>query len=197
MTSADPPAPSADDSPLDRATMLTLEAFADTMVPGEPRFPGDVAIPGAAPGPSGAVTGVVAALLMPEIGLAGGLADIVALINDSAKQYAAAKGIELDPSLPEFVALSFEDRTAHAVQMTTVGDPIHDFVMLIASFACFAFDMATHEHTADAMASGHAGLTWYGFPEPGPDGVWQFPEFSYGRELAALSPTTTLSGSPA
>ena len=192
QANADPP-----ESPVDAATALTLEAFADTIVPGQPRWPGDVAVAGAAPGPSAAEAGALATLLMPESGIAAGLPDFAQMINDSAQQYAAANDITLDPSLPAFPAMSFADRTAHAAQILTVGDPIRDFMMLLASFACWTFDMACHEHTADAAASGHAGLAWIGFPAPGPDGTWQFPEFSYGRQLAALSPATTPSGSPA
>ncbi len=182
---------------LDPAVAQTLEAFADTIVPGEPRFPGDVAVAGAAAGPSVAAAGAIDAFLMPEVGVGPALPDIAQLIDDRAKQYADANGLSLDPEPSPFAALSFADRTALAGELLTVGDPLHPFALLLASLASWAFDSACHEHTADAVAAGHAGLAWMGYPAPDADGAWRYPVFSYGRQLADLSPFTTPSGSPA
>ena len=51
-------------------------------------------------------------------------------------------------------------------------------------------------HTADAIASEHPGLLAMGFAKQEADGLWRFPEYSYGRQLASLHPDTTASGSP-
>src|SRR5256885_1270850 len=56
---------------------------------------------------------------------------------------------------------------------------------------------AAHLHTAEALAQGHPGLHWIGFRHPDDDGLFRFPEFSYGRQLAAHHPDTTPTGSPA
>lgn len=184
-------------APLDPGTVQTLEAFADTIVPGQPRFPGDVAVPGAAPGPSAAEAGAITTYQMPEVGVAPALPGIAQLINGRAQQYAGANNIALDPSMPPFVALSFADRSTLAGQMLAVGDPMESITVLLATFASWTFDMACFEHTADAVAAGHPGLAWLGFPAPGADGNWRFDAFSYDRPLAALSPKTTRSGSPA
>jgi hypothetical protein len=52
-------------------------------------------------------------------------------------------------------------------------------------------------HTTDAIAAGHVGLATIGFAPPDADGLWRFPAYSYGRQLATLHPDTTPSGSPA
>jgi enediyne biosynthesis protein E8 len=36
-----------------------------------------------------------------------------------------------------------------------------------------------------------------GLARPDDDGLWRFPQYSYGRRLAELHPHTTASGSPA
>jgi hypothetical protein len=59
-----------------------------------------------------------------------------------------------------------------------------------------AFDSAPHKHTVEAIAEGHPGLRTLGFAPPDHDGLWRFPNFSYGRKLAERHPNTTESGSP-
>ena len=68
---------------------MTLEAFADTFVPGEKRSPDDVAIAGAAHGAGAVVAGAIELLEMPATGIASGLDEIVATLNDHASSYAA------------------------------------------------------------------------------------------------------------
>ena len=48
---------------------MTLEAFADTFVPGEKRSPDDVAIAGAAAGPGAVEAGALELLEMPATGV--------------------------------------------------------------------------------------------------------------------------------
>jgi enediyne biosynthesis protein E8 len=60
-----------------------------------------------------------------------------------------------------------------------------------------AFDTAAHMHTTDAIATGHPGLAAMGFAKPDDDGLWRFPDYSYGRQLARIHPGTTPAGNPA
>lgn len=176
---------------------MTLEAFADTIIPGEKRFPGDRAIAGAAPGGGAVAAGALELLEWDATGVTEGLDDYVRLLNDHARSYADEHGLALDESVPPFVALSFEHRTALVSRLASPDHPEKDFWVLLALFSYMAFDSAAHLNTAEAVNAGHPGLTAMGIAKPGPDGLWRFPAFSYGRPLARLHPDTTPSGSPA
>ncbi|MFC0865982.1 DUF5987 family protein [Sphaerimonospora cavernae] len=176
---------------------MTLEAFADTIVPGEKRFPGDRAIAGAAPGGGAVAAGAIELLEWDATGVTGGLDDYARLLNDHAESYAGEHGLALDAAVPPFVALSFEDRTALVRRLVSPDHPEKEFWVLLTLFSNMAFDSAAHMHTSDAIAAGHPGLTAMGITRPGPDGLWRFPAFSYGRPLARTHPDTTPSGSPA
>lgn len=189
-------APTAPAPPLNQATVTTLEAYADTIVPGQPRFAGDVAVAGAAPGPSAAAVGALQVFQMPDVALNPVLPDIARLLNGRTMQYAGGIGLALDPTLPPFVAMSFDHRTALAARLLTVGDPDHNTFVLMATLSSWAFDTAGAQSTVAALRANHGGLAWIQFPRPRPDGTWQFSQFSYGRRLATPHPTTTRSGSP-
>ena len=176
-------------------TRDTLEAFADTIVPGQKRFPGDQVVAGAAPGPGAVQAGAIAVLTMPELPLGPLLPGLAAGLNAAATAYAAAHLLLLDPALPPFVALPFRHRTALAAQLLGPGAGDRLWTLL-AAIASLAFDTAASLHTADA-AGHHPGLVYLRFPLPGADGFWRFPEFSYRRDLAKPHPGTTPSGSPA
>ncbi|WP_027644964.1 DUF5987 family protein [Salinispora oceanensis] len=176
---------------------MTIEAYADTILPGEKRFPGDVAVAGASPGPGAAVCGAVELLELTGSGLAPTLDALVDALNDHAQQYAAARCLRLDPGLPAFVALAFEDRTVLVRTLTAPEHPERQLWVGLAMFSYMAFDSAAHRNTADAFAAGHPGLTFLGFRRPGPDGLYRFPRFSYGRQLAGTHPRTTQTGDPA
>jgi hypothetical protein len=182
---------------LDPQTEATLEAYADTIIPGQKRYAGDVAVAGAAPGPSAAAAGVLTVFQMPETGIAAVLPGVAQLLNGHALGYAGAAGIVLDPSLPPFVALPFEHRTALAQSVLIPGQPDHPLFVLMATLTSWAFDTAGARHTIGALAAGHAGLAWIRFPKPKNDGLWHYARFSYGRALASTHRTTTRSGSPA
>jgi hypothetical protein len=102
-----------------------------------------------------------------------------------------------DPTVAPFVALSFEDRTALALELVEGDGPDQVAWYGLAAVAMLAFHTAAHLHTADAVRAGHPGLAWLGFPAPAADGLWRYPEFSYGRPLADLHPHTTPTGNPA
>lgn len=175
---------------------LTLEAFADTIVPGAKRSPDDHAIAGVVRGPGAVAAGALEVLHHSAPGVAQGLKSLVAMANQHATRYAADHGTTLDEHLPPFVALSYWDRYALVAELTAPGHPEKDGWVLLALFCNMAFDSAPHKHTAEAIAEGHPGLRTLGFAKPDPDGLWRFPKFSYGRELATRHPGTTESGSP-
>ncbi len=181
--------------PLD--TVATLEAFADTMVPGEKRHPGDQAIAGAAPGPGAVQAGAITLLNLPDLGLGPLMPVLAGLLNTEATAYALAKGRVLLPTWPPFAALDFADRTDLATRMLRTGEPDQQIWVLLALFSALAFDTAAHLHTTEALAQRHPGLAWLRFPAPDPDGLWRFPHYSYGRPLAHEHPHTTAGGHPA
>lgn len=181
---------------VDPVTAATLEAFADTIVPGEKRYAGDSVIAGAAPGPSAVVCGFLDALAMPVVGAVQDLPAIASVVNQEAQKYAQNAGYPLDRQLPAFVGLPFAMRTGLAGQMLTAGGNPQLYSLLLASIASWAFDTAASMSTATAVSSGHPGLAWLGFPQPHPDGLWRFPHNSYKRVLAELSPRTSPDGSP-
>src|SRR5215210_7630265 len=89
---------------------ITLEAFADTVLPGAKRGPDDLAIAGAAPGPGAVEAGALELLSWDATGMDQGLDGLATLLNEHAARYARTEGIELDPGPPPFVALPFEAR---------------------------------------------------------------------------------------
>jgi hypothetical protein len=176
---------------------MTLEAFADTIVPGEKRFPGDQAVAGAAPGPGAVAAGALELLQTPATGIADGLDGFVTALSQHAHTYAAEHELDLQDDLPPFVALPFADRTALVQSLLQPGHPEKDLWVLLTLFCSMAFDIAAHLRTTEAMEQEHPGLATIGFARPGADGLWAFPDFSYRRELARLHPHTTSTGSPA
>ena len=90
---------------------LTLEAFADTFVPGEKRSPDDIAVAGAAAGPGAVEAGALELLETPATGVSDGLAELADSLNEHAAQYAVERGISIDRDLPPFAALGFKQRT--------------------------------------------------------------------------------------
>lgn len=180
-----------------QARTMTLEAFADTIVPGEKRSPDDRAVAGASTGGGAVAAGAIELLETPATGISTALDDYAEALNKHAQEYAAARGVPLDGAVPPFVALPFDDRTALVQELT---DPQHrekELWVLLALFSNMAFDTAAHMNTTDAIEAGHPGLLGMGFFRPDGDGLWRFPEFSYGRQLAEPHPDTTASGSPA
>lgn len=179
-----------------QARTTTLEAFADTIIPGEKRSPEDRAIAGVATGGGAVAAGALELLEMPATGISAALDHLAGALNGHAQVYAAEYGLTLDEEVPAFVALSYEHRVAVVQMLTTPGHPEKDGWVLLALFSNMAFDVAAHMHTVDAIEAGHPGLVAMGFAKPDADGLWRFPAYSYGRELARVHPNTTASGSP-
>lgn len=179
-----------------RDRTMVLEAFADTIIPGEKRHPGDRAIAGADTGGGSVTAGAVEVLEDPAGGLAPALDSLVFELNANATEYAGEHGLALDDDVPAFVALSFEARTALVQRLTDPGHPEKQMWVGLALFCNMAFDSAPHLHTVDALAAGHPGLLAMNYAHPQADGLWRFPEYSYGRVLADPHPDTTPKGSP-
>lgn len=175
---------------------MTLEAFADTIVPGAKRTPDDRAIAGVCDDPGAVEAGAIDMLETPATGVTAGLAPLSVALNAHAETYAASNGLDLDADVPAFVALAYEHRTALITELTRPGHPEKDGWVLLALFSNMAYDSAAHRSTTEALADGHPGLLAMGFAEPDTDGLWRFPDFSYGQELAKRHPNTTASGSP-
>ncbi|WP_166380110.1 DUF5987 family protein [Catellatospora methionotrophica] len=176
---------------------MTLEAFADTIIPGEKRFPDDVAVAGASAGGGAVAAGALELLSHPAGGLAESLDGLSQMLNLHAMLYANERGLALDEALPSFVALPFAARTELVAQLTHPEHPEKPLWVGLALFSNMAFDSAAHLPTLEALAAKHPGLTAMGYAQPDPDGVWRFPDSSYGRPLARIHPNTTSTGSPA
>lgn len=178
------------------AMTTTLEAFADTLIPGEKRFDGDYAIAGAARGAGAVQAGAVDLMWFPPAAIGPALPTLATMLDTRASTYALSHQLALDPTLPPFVALSFADRTRLLLELL---DPTaQDYLVwwALAAMPFLAFHTAGHLNTAQAVRSGHPGLRWIGFPHPDRDGLWRFPHFSYRRRLARSHPHTTANGNP-
>jgi hypothetical protein len=176
---------------------MTLEAFADTIVPGAKRAPDDHAIAGVCDDPGAVEAGALELLNTPATGVTAGLAPLSEALNRHATAYAERHGLTPADGLPPFVALPYEHRAALVVELTAHGHPERDGWVLLALFSNMAYDSAAHRSTTEALANGHPGLLAMGFAKPDADGLWRFPDFGYGKELANRHPGTTKSGSPA
>jgi enediyne biosynthesis protein E8 len=174
---------------------LTLEAYADTIVPGEKRFPGDRSVSGAAPGPGAVAAGAIELMEDDATGITAGLDYLAQALNEKATAYAEEHGSTLDEDVPAFVALSYEDRTQLVKALVDWHNPERDGWVLLTMFANMAFDSASHKHLTEALAEGHPGLKAMGVTDPDPDGLWRFPQYSYRRPLASVHPDTLPNGS--
>jgi enediyne biosynthesis protein E8 len=192
------PTASAQAPPIDEALIEpTLEAFADTLIPGEKRHPDDRAIAGVVSGPGAVQAGAVDLLRFPGAGVGPALPAVAAGLSARAVGFALEHGIPLDPTVAPWVSLDFDQRTELAVHLLDGSDPDVALWEAIGALAFLAYHTAGHLNTAEAVRSGHPGLAAIGFPAPDPDGLWRFPQHSYRRELARPHPATTATGHPA
>ena len=178
------------------AMTTTLEAFADTLIPGEKRYEGDLAVAGVVRGPGAVQAGVIDLLWFPQAAVGPLLPTLVTMLDARASAYAAQHRVVLDPTLPPFVSLDFADRTRLCLQLLDPGAPDYLAWWALAAMPFIAFHTAGHLHTADAVRQGHPGLRAIDFPHPDHDGLWRFPHFSYRKRLAHPHPHTTANGNP-
>lgn len=175
---------------------ITMEAWGDTIVPGEKRDATDRAIAGACTGPGAVQAGVWELMNDPDVGLATVLPGLVVLLNTAAAEHALRRHVRLDPTVPPFVALPFAHRTAVALELLNPRRPDQLLWYALAAMGMLAFHTAAQLDTAAAVRAGHPGLEWIGFPTPDADGLWRFPDFSYRLPLADVHPATTSTGNP-
>ncbi len=175
---------------------MTLEAFADTIVPGNKRWPGDRAVAGVSDDGGSVAAGALELLETPAGGLSQWLVGLAEMLNGHAQSYASERGIALDETVPAFVSLGYSDRVEMVVRLTARDHPERQGWVNLVMFSNMAFDTGAHLHTVDALAAGHPGLLTLGFAPPDSDGLWRFPNYTYGRKLAEIHPATTASGSP-
>lgn len=182
---------------MDDEQIMTLEAFADTIIPGNKRFAGDEAIAGASADPGAVEAGALELLQTSATGVSAGLVPLAGTLNAHAARYAIAHGVALGDGVPAFVGLPFAHRTALVALLTTPGHPEKDGWVSLALFCNMAYDSAAHLPTGAAMAEGHPGLAAMGLARHDADGYQRFDRHSYGRPLAKTHPNTAPSGSPA
>ncbi|HVU60026.1 MAG TPA: DUF5987 family protein [Mycobacteriales bacterium] len=176
---------------------LTLEAFADTLIPGAKRYPSDVAIAGVARGAGAVQAGALDFMRYPGTGVGALLPAFAAAVDAAAVGYAAEHGRVPDPTLPPFVGLRYPDRKAMLDGLLNHGGGEETLLWFaLAGLVCLGYYTAGHLDTAQAVRDGHPGLKAIGFPMPDRDGLWRFPRFSYRRKLARSHPGTTESGQP-
>jgi enediyne biosynthesis protein E8 len=178
------------------AITTTLEAFADTLIPGQKRYDGDHAIAGVVHGPGAVQAGAVDLMWFPQAAIGPLLPSLAALLDSRAAAYAATHKRIVDPTLPPLVALHFHDRTALLLELLDPAAPDYLAWWALAAMPFLAFHTAGHLHTAEAVRRKHPGLHAIGFPKPDKDDLWRFPHFSYRRRLARSHPHTTAGGSP-
>jgi hypothetical protein len=179
------------------AQRMTLEAWADTIVPGEKRNRADRVIAGACRGPGAVQAGVWKLMNDPDVGIVPILPALTVQLNTAATGYAAAHHVHLALGVPPFVALPFRHRTRLALQLLDRSRADQLLWYALAAMAMLAFHTAAQVDTVAALRRGHPGLAWIEFPKPDPDGLWRFPDFSYRRALAHKHPATTSTGNPA
>lgn len=185
-----------DQAGTEQTHVATIEAFADTILPGTKRWPTDHAVAGVSAGGGAVASGALSLLEDPASGFAAILPHLAERLNEHAREFADTRGLSLDGTLPAFVALDHSGRVALLQQLLDRTHPEKEIFVGLAMFSTMAFDSAAHLDTQEAFTQGHPGLLTIGYSRPGEDGLWRFPEFSYGRALAPLHPLTTATGNP-
>lgn len=176
---------------------MTIEAVADTLIPGEKRFPSDVAIAGVARGAGAVQAGAITFMRFHPTGIGAVLPVFAAAVNAEAVAYAAEHAKLPDPTLPPFVGLRYEDRKAMLAALLNQGGGEETLLWFaLAGLVFLGYHTAGYLSTAEAVRNGHPGLKAIGFPQPDRDGLWRFPTFSYRRRLAREHPHTTRTGQP-
>ncbi|GAB6899190.1 DUF5987 family protein [Kineosporia succinea] len=175
--------------------ILTLEAFADTVIPGRRRSEDDVAISGVHDTPGAVEAGALDVLTDPAAGLSDGIGEMADLLHERVTELIPAEQVP-SPSVvdgrevPVFVRLTYEQRRLVVAALTESSYPEREIWFLVALFAYMAYDSAPHLDTAKAVRDGHPGLLQLGFDQPGDDGLWRNDKPGYGRPTARPRPGT-------
>src|SRR5690348_15833634 len=113
---------------------MTLEAYSDTIVPGEKRSTRDQAIAGAAPGPGSVAASALDLLNIGATGVTSGLPYVAQSLNHHTKSYAGEVELELDHDIQPFLALPYENRRELVRRQPTSGHPETDGWVSLALF---------------------------------------------------------------
>ncbi|MGJ9423262.1 DUF5987 family protein [Aeromicrobium sp. CF3.5] len=173
---------------------MTLEAFADTVIPGCKRYPEDRAIAGVSTTPGAVDAGALLVLQDPATGIEDGVGDMADLLDQHAQDVASERGLVVAVDGTAFADLDYPSRRELVASLTAPGATLRDFWFLLALFSYMAFDSAPHLDTAMALAEDHPGLLAIGFARPDDNGVWEFDPATYGRPMATLHPATDENG---
>ena len=179
-------APRGERPALTAARTTALEAYADTVVPGRRRWPGDVAVSGVSTTPGAVEAGALLVLTDPATGIEDGVGEMADLLDERAVAWAAEQGIE---GVGRFADLAHEDRRRLVALLTGREEPARELWFLVALFATMAYDSAPHLETAAALAAGAPGLTAMGFAPP-VGGRWRASAPTYTVPMARLHPAT-------
>lgn len=179
---------------LSHSEVTTLEAFADTVVPGRKRHARDRAIAGVSDSPGAVEAGALAVLQDPATGIDDGVGEMAQLLDARAREAAADRGLAVRADGTAFADLDYQARRTLVAQLTEPNAPLRDFWFLLALFSYMAYDSAPHRDTAAALMDDHPGLLALGFARPDEAGRWRFSRSSYGRPLASLHPATDATG---
>jgi hypothetical protein len=178
---------------------MTLEAFADTLIPGHKRYAADYAIAGVSHQAGAVQAGALKFMHYGPTGVAPALPAFVAAVDAAAVAYIASHKAAVDPTLPPFVGLSYHHRKAMLDDLLNRKNENGDeqlFWFALAGLVFLAYHTAGYLPTAKAVRQGHPGLKAIRFPKPDHDDLWRFPHFSYRRKLAHRHPDTTRGGNP-
>ncbi|WP_196812252.1 DUF5987 family protein [Nocardia sp. CNY236] len=173
--------------------ITTLEAFADTVLPGRKRHENDRAIAGVSPLPGAVEAGALTVLQDPATGIDDGIAEMAHLLNEHAREHAARIGVEVGDDVP-FADLDYQARRGLVADLSAPDAALRDFWFLLALFSYMAYDSAPHRDTATAIAEEHPGLLAVGFARPDENGHWGFERASYRQPMARLHPDTDENG---
>lgn len=141
---------------------------------------------GVHPTPGAVEAGALSVLTDPATGIADGVGAMADALNARVRELDAPGRSDdgVEAGLPAFVALAYEERRAVLARLTSPDHEERELWFLMALFAYMAYDSAPHLDTAEAMRSGHPGLTQLGFAPPGADGLWRAERPTYGRSTA-------------
>jgi enediyne biosynthesis protein E8 len=186
-------APTGEAAVLTGPQTATLEAFADTVIPGRKRFAGDTPIAGVSATPGAVEAGALKVLCDPATGMHDGVGAMAELLDERAVEWARTQA-DIDYQVTCFVSLAYEHRRRLVAALTSTDEVERDAWFLLALFANMAYDSAPHLETVDALASPVSGLRAMGFRAPVGGQRWRFDQFTYGRPLARLREGTDARG---
>lgn len=179
---------------LTASQVLALEAFADTIIPGQQRHDNDRAVVGVSDTPGAVECGALDVLTDPATGIEDGVGEMAELLDARAREFAAHRDLEVTC----FADLDYPLRRTLVARLTGTAESQKDLWFLLALFSTMAYDSAPHLETAEALDPSRtpvSGLREMGFRAP-IAGRWVFPHSSYERPLAPLHPGTTPNGDP-